>query len=611
MSNSKQETVEWQSKTFLSLRMTFLVGITFGLYMWCLQGDVPIADCYTDIAIAFGITFAATVAVGIVLFVSSLFEMLPIVIITGDLIIVGAYTYFTDADPVFLIGVAGFLMITEILYLGSKWGRLGSVGVILAALAMGMYVGQASDNSIDFDITKEYSTSVVMMILLALSGSVWFGAQSKRRSARETDIDDVIKSGKEQMEEMRKRIRAIAEMIESLGGTLNLKEVLNAVLDIGEFSVGKRNGHEIVCLVLLFRANDGKLYVANSRGLSASETRMTFKGQTGIMGKALEECVPIIGKNAANDPELGQIAGFENMKSMLCMPLHAHYDNFGALVYGSTKAGAFKEDTIDILKAIGMQATVALHNAVLYNNLMEEKDRIIQLEEDARKDLVRDLHDIPTQTISAVAMRLRIIMRLMENNVDEVPSELEIVEGMALRATEEMRHVLFKLRPLVLESKGLSAALDQLADRLQKTYSQACTVKIDPDVEKYMDVADQGALFYLVEEAANNARKYAEAKTISIQAAKQGDTIMVRIADNGVGFDSASVDANYDERGSFGMVNMRERAELLDGTLTLKSVQGKGTAITVVIPINSKAQSTETGTYAQVSETKLSTSNED
>jgi len=202
-------------------------------------------------------------------------------------------------------------------------------------------------------------------------------------------------------------------------------------------------------------------------------------------------------------------------------------------------------------------------------------------------------------------------MRLMENNVDEVPSELEIVEGMALRATEEMRHVLFKLRPLVLESKGLSAALDQLADRLQKTYSQACTVKIDPDVEKYMDVADQGALFYLVEEAANNARKYAEAKTISIQAAKQGDTIMVRIADNGVGFDSASVDANYDERGSFGMVNMRERAELLDGTLTLKSVQGKGTAITVVIPINSKAQSTETGTYAQVSETKLSTSNED
>src|SRR5690606_29739996 len=103
---------------------------------------------------------------------------------------------------------------------------------------------------------------------------------------------------------------------------------------------------------------------------------------------------------------------------------------------------------------------MALQNAVLYNSLMEEKERIIQMEEDARKALVRDLHDIPTQTVSAVAMRIRIIMRLLEKNPDQVMSELQTVEEMTLRATEEIRHVLFKLRPLALESQGLSAALD-------------------------------------------------------------------------------------------------------------------------------------------------------
>ncbi len=239
--------------------------------------------------------------------------------------------------------------------------------------------------------------------------------------------------------------------------------------------------------------------------------------------------------------------------------------------------------------------------------LMEEKERIIQMEEDARKALVRDLHDIPTQTVSAVAMRIRIIMRLMERNPDEVPSELEQVEQMALRATEEIRHVLFKLRPLALESQGLGAALDQLAEKMQKTYKQNVAVRVHPDVELFLDETKQGALFYLIEEAGNNAWKYAEAKLIKVTIERKDEELIVRIADNGVGFDSEAVDANYDERGSFGMVNMRERAELIDGTLKLKSIPGKGTTITVVIPVDATIKSRERTTQlrSQMPDTKL------
>ena len=102
MANSEQETTRWQNKAFLNLRIIFLAGITLALYIWRSQGDAPVEDYYTDIAVIFGIGAMATIAVGLSLFVASLAELLPIMTIIGDLIIAGACTYFTDADPVFM-----------------------------------------------------------------------------------------------------------------------------------------------------------------------------------------------------------------------------------------------------------------------------------------------------------------------------------------------------------------------------------------------------------------------------------------------------------------------------------------------------------------------------
>jgi signal transduction histidine kinase len=71
---------------------------------------------------------------------------------------------------------------------------------------------------------------------------------------------------------------------------------------------------------------------------------------------------------------------------------------------------------------------------------------------------------------------------------------------------------------------------------------------------------------------------------------QQEDVIVVQIADNGVGFDTAAVQSNYDSRGSLGMVNMRERTQLLDGTLNIQSVKGKGTTIKVLVPIKAPSE---------------------
>src|SRR5690606_2465222 len=144
----------------------------------------------------------------------------------------------------------------------------------------------------------------------------------------------------------------------------------------------------------LFR-DDGQLHVARSHGMTRKDHAHAVPGQAGILGKALAECMPVFGKDGKKDAELQFFAGFQRSRSLLAIPLHANYDNFGVLVYGSENPDAFTQDDTDLLMAIGTQTTIALHNAVLYRNLVEEKERIVEVEEDARKKLARDLHDGP------------------------------------------------------------------------------------------------------------------------------------------------------------------------------------------------------------------------
>jgi signal transduction histidine kinase len=100
----------------------------------------------------------------------------------------------------------------------------------------------------------------------------------------------------------------------------------------------------------------------------------------------------------------------------------------------------------------------------------------------------------------------------------------------------------------------------------------------------------QGVIFYIVEEAVNNSRKHAQAGHIwvNMRLVKQELALLV-IQDDGIGFDVASVNRSYDQRGSLGMVNLRDRTELVNGILDVQSVPGKGTRVQVYIPLTEEA----------------------
>ncbi len=426
---------------------------------------------------------------------------------------------------------------------------------------------------------------------LALGGLFGFlGTQlmTRLRLKRQTWLDSEEKKQHVQGE----RLRTIYELTSTLTATLSYKRVLDSALDLGYAALNPESesneSDPLVSVVLLFRG--GQLRVASARRFTGADTRVTFQGSEGILKKVFDEGEPIFSKDIGYDPELGRVIAFRNCTSAYCFPLRSGFNVYGAIIFAHPEPNYFSPDRREMLDIISRQAVVAIQNARLYQDLVEEKERMIEVNEEARKKLARDLHDGPTQSVAAMAMRINIARRLVEKDTKGAVEELARIEDLAHRTTKEIRHMLFTLRPLILESQGLGAALKSMADKMRETYNQNVIVSVDENIAGQMEMGKQGVIFYIIEEAVNNARKHANAANIwvRLQPFQQGAALL-EVEDDGIGFDVDAVNKAYDKRSSLGMVNLRERTELVNGLLNIQSAIGRGTKISVYIPLTEEA----------------------
>jgi signal transduction histidine kinase len=272
-------------------------------------------------------------------------------------------------------------------------------------------------------------------------------------------------------------------------------------------------------------------------------------------------------------------------ESMICAPLIDRGQAFGVLQILNKRGGErFDDSDKELLLALAAQSAVAVRNSQLYQELRGERDRLITVEEDVRKRLARDLHDGPTQLVAAVMMRLQFIYKLMERAPDQVEAELHETEALAERAMRQLRTMLFELRPVILETKGLIAALEAYSSRLSETERFDVHLSVQGEMPHLRRQAE-AAIFAVVQEAIGNAKKHTEAGNMWIEVRTAEDKLEVSVRDDGRGFDVDKTLPASEERGSLGMIHMRESAELLQGTLTLQSAIGQGTIVCLSIPL--------------------------
>ena len=440
---------------------------------------------------------------------------------------------------------------------------------------------------LDYSLTNDILFTLSFGVAGGLIGR--FG-MTRVRKVRQVRVDAEERRRRAEAE----RLRAIYELTSNLTATLSYKRVLDSALDLGYNALNpivdpdEQPDERLVSTVLLFKGDE--LKVGSARRFTNADLRATLLGNDGILKKVLDDGDAIFTKDVGYDPELGRIVALRSCSSAYCFPLRSGFNVYGAMLFAHPDPNYFTQERRGLLDIIGRQAVIAVQNASLYQDLVEEKERMVEVQEETRKKLARDLHDGPTQSVAAMAMRINLVRRMMQKNPNDAMDELQKIEELAHRTTKEIRHMLFTLRPLILESQGLNAALQAMAEKMRETFTQNVIVNVEESVLENMEMGKQGVIFYIIEEAVNNARKHASAAHVWVRLRPfETGIALLEIEDDGIGFDVGAVNKSYDKRGSLGMVNLRERTELVTGLLNLDSDPGKGTGVQVYIPLSEEA----------------------
>lgn len=202
--------------------------------------------------------------------------------------------------------------------------------------------------------------------------------------------------------------------------------------------------------------------------------------------------------------------------------------------------------------------------------------RLLTMQEEERKNLSRELHDGVGQTVTALKMELA---RLDVADSRDA-TRLERARALADATLRTIRNISLLLRPSILDDLGLEAALQWQAEDFLCRTSVPCELRCSLPDDRSISESAKTCVYRIVQEALNNCEKHARASRVLIEVRQTSDSITVSIADDGRGFSSQSVGA-----AGLGILGMKERAAMLGGRLEFTSEAGRGTKVSLTVPI--------------------------
>jgi signal transduction histidine kinase len=205
--------------------------------------------------------------------------------------------------------------------------------------------------------------------------------------------------------------------------------------------------------------------------------------------------------------------------------------------------------------------------------------KVITAQEDERKRIARELHDETSQALAVLAMGLEAAQDAIRSG--KTP-RLDEVKAVAVSTLEDVHRIILDLRPSVLDDLGLLSAIRWYADRALAT--RAISVRCEFGELRRLPPEMETALFRICQEAMSNIARHAQATAALVQVGVDGGEIVIEIEDDGRGFDPDAA-ARREGRRPWGLMGIRERAEILGGTARIESAPGQGTHVEVRIPL--------------------------
>jgi nitrate/nitrite-specific signal transduction histidine kinase len=460
-----------------------------------------------------------------------------------------------------------------------------NVGVAIVAVLIAAVVSVYLARSISIPVSSLAQTAARVSngefnLAVPVAREDEIGALAQAFNSMTARLRDLIGGLEQQVAERTRVLRRRALQLETsiqvsreITSILDVDELLNRVVTLiagtfGYYHVGiylaDRETNRLV-----FRSGGGEVESPQRRQNGPLELEF---GPGSLNGEAAQRSEAIAVNNVQGDPRFLSDQKLPETRSELVVPLRVGGQVIGTLDVQSKEQDTFGEDDIHILQGLGDQVAVAIENARLYH-----RSRALALVEE-RNRLARDLHDSVTQSLYGLVAFAGAGRDLIAAGESEpVESYLTRIEETAQQALNEMRLLLYELRPPTLEEEGLVAALRQRLDAVEGRVGIETSLMVDDTISLPDSVAE--AFYRIAQEALNNALKHSDASSVRVELRRNGEWVEMAVTDDGVGFDVEAASG----AGGIGLLGMQERARGIDGSLTIDSAPGQGTTLALRI----------------------------
>lgn len=289
----------------------------------------------------------------------------------------------------------------------------------------------------------------------------------------------------------------------------------------------------------------------------------------GMLGAMLDSPEPHLTDDITADPRFRGWwpRAHPQMRSFLGVPIVSRGEVIGAIYLTVKEDGShFDEEDQSLIGLLAAHAAIAIENARLH-----ERSRELSIVEE-RNRLARELHDSVTQRLFGVKLAAESALTLLDRDPSKAGVELKRVSDLARGAMEELRAVVFELRPASLEAEGLATVLRKHVEVLRRVTGQEIDLKVCDVARMSPECSTQ--VLRIAQEALGNALRHADATRIEVRL--RGQTLTV--CDDGVGFDPSGPEVRGQR---LGLTSMEERATEMGATLTVRSERGVGTTVTL------------------------------
>lgn len=387
---------------------------------------------------------------------------------------------------------------------------------------------------------------------------------------RVNDRTSALQEANKALERRALQLETSARVGRDITSILAIDDLLARVVDL----IQDAFGYYHVQVFLLDRDAGQLVLRAGSRALN-SEYRCLDMGQTSINTRSAQTGKPVLVNDVSRDPGYLFDSNLPGTRSELVAPLRLGEQIIGTLDVHHARMDAFTAEDVLVIQSLGDQIAVAIENAHLYDQSRE----LAILEERTR--LARELHDSVTQSLYSVVLLSESWRRQLNTGAAGAQPEMQLrrIGDIAQQALKEMRLLIHELRPPTLDQESLVDALRKRFDAVENHVGVEGRVVMDDFVDLPSSVAE--GLYRIAQEALNNALKHAQATRETVRLCVKDGAVVLEISDDGQGFDPQAVEG----KGGMGLMSMRERTNLLGGSLAVRSSPGAGTTVTVSVPL--------------------------